>query len=111
MSDISLGGADVKLDALANGGQLEEWVPLRDSKAGITWFARIRLTLRFELMCLEESRGADATNESLQTTCPSVGLSKIRNLSRMGGAQEDSKGVKKSVSTPDFVAYLESMVY
>ena len=110
MSDISLGGADVKLDALANGGQLEEWVPLRDSKAGITWFARIRLTLRFELMCLE-SRGVDATNESLQTTCPSVGLSKIRNLSRMGGAQEDSKGVKKSVSTPDFVAYLESMVY
>ena len=110
MSDISLGGADVKLDALANGGQLEEWVPLRDSKAGITWFARIRLTLRFELMCLE-SRGVDATNESLQATCPSVGLSKIRNLSRMGGAQEDSKGVKKSVSTPDFVAYLESMVY
>ena len=37
MSDIFLGGADVKLDALASGGQLEEWVPLRAGSDGITW--------------------------------------------------------------------------
>merc|ERR1712008_117857 len=29
MSDLLLGGADIKLDALSSSGQLEEWVPLR----------------------------------------------------------------------------------
>ena len=47
ISDVELGGADAKLDALANGGQTEEWVPLRSSTHGVNWFARMRLTLRF----------------------------------------------------------------
>ena len=37
MSDLLLGGANVKLDALNSGGQLEEWVPLRSNKDSITW--------------------------------------------------------------------------
>lgn len=104
MSDIALGGADVRLDALATGGQIEEWVPLRSEKHGIQWFARIRLTLRFELMCLP-SQEHDCT-----ILPPSVGLRKIQHLSKMGGTHEDSK-VKKSSSTPDLLSYFESMVY
>jgi len=37
MSDLLLGDANVKLDALKSGGQLEEWVPLRSNKDGINW--------------------------------------------------------------------------
>ena len=107
MNDLALGGADIKLDALSDGGQLEEWVPLRSQKNGITWFARIRLTLRFELMCLESK--AASSNESLEDQCPSAGLRKIRLLSRIGGVHEDSKGVQRSVSTPDIVGYLGSI--
>ena len=99
--DNPLGDADVKIDGLAAGGQLEEWVPLRTGKHGINWFARIRLTLRFELMCL----GSDDAEEM----APSVGLRRIQHLSRMGGAQEDN--IKKSMSTPDLLGYFESMVY
>ena len=102
MSDITLGGADVKLDALANGGQMEEWVPLRSEKHGVNWFARMRLTLRFELMCLP----SEATEDELPS---SVGLSKIQQLSRMGGTHEDK--IKRSASTPDILSYFESMVY
>jgi hypothetical protein len=101
MSDIKLGGADVKLDALANGGQMEEWVPLRSPTHGVNWFARMRLTLRFELMCLP-SDGDDELPSS-------VGLSKIQKLSKTGGTHEDK--VKKSASTPDILSYFESMVY
>eukprot|EP00566_Odontella_aurita_P036260 CAMPEP_0113586586 /NCGR_PEP_ID=MMETSP0015_2-20120614/34380_1 /TAXON_ID=2838 /ORGANISM="Odontella" /LENGTH=1137 /DNA_ID=CAMNT_0000492041 /DNA_START=15 /DNA_END=3428 /DNA_ORIENTATION=- /assembly_acc=CAM_ASM_000160 len=113
MSDSTLGGADVKLDALSSGGQLEEWVPLRapHEKGGITWFARIRLTLRFELMCLETDE-AEVEASMNSERCPSVGLRRIKQLSRLGGAHEDTKQViKKSVSTPDLITYLESMVY
>lgn len=101
MSDITLGGADVKLDALANGGQMEEWVPLRSPKHGVNWFARMRLTLRFELMCLPSDN-----DEELPS---SVGLTKIQKLSKTGGTHEDK--VKKSASTPDILSYFESMVY
>ena len=38
MSDVELGGADVNLDALNSGAQIEEWVPLRAGKDGITWY-------------------------------------------------------------------------
>ena len=99
--DNPLGDADVKIDGLAAGGQLEEWVPLRTGKHGIHWFARIRLTLRFELMCL-------ASEDQAEEMAPSVGLRRIQHLSRMGGAQED---IKKSASTPDLLGYFESMVY
>ena len=105
MSDITLGGADVKLDSLTTGGQIEEWVPLRSEKHGIHWFARIRLTLRFELMCLPTQ-----DNESATILPPSVGLRKIQQLSKMGGTHEDNK-VKKSGSTQDLLTYFESMVY
>jgi hypothetical protein len=105
MSDVLLGGADVKLDGLSSGGQLEEWVPLRTETNGINWFARIRLTLRFELMCLApENRNLDGADESV----PSVGLRRIHQLSSMGGLHED---MKKSVSTPDILSYIESIVY
>ena len=104
MSDVFLGGADVKLDGLSSGGQLEEWVPLRMETQGINWFARIRLTLRFELMCLSPE---GETMESLDELAPSVGLRRIQQLSDIGGVQED---MKKSVSTPDLLSYFESMV-
>lgn len=105
MSDIFLGCADIDLDALTGGGQLEEWVPLRASKQGINWFARIRLTLRFELMCL----GSDEPSELEGEQPPSVGLQKIKQLSEKGGAVEDIK-VKKSASTSDLLSYFDSML-
>jgi hypothetical protein len=70
-------------------------------------FARIRLTLRFELMCLADKK---MTTEEMEI-CPSVGLRKIRQLSRLGGAHEDTKGIKQSASTPDLLGYFESMVH
>jgi hypothetical protein len=107
MNDVALGDADVKLDGLANGGQMEEWVPLRSQKhghsgsGGISWFARIRLTLRFELMCIE-------SESSDQEHPHSVGLTKIKQLSKLGGAYEDTKGITKSSSTTDLFSYIES---
>jgi hypothetical protein len=105
MSDNYLGGADVKLDGLGSGGQLEEWVPLKTESHGINWFARLRLTLRFELMCLAAET---ESVETLQDLAPSVGQRRIQQLCSMGGAQID---IKKSVSTPDLLSYFESMVY
>ena len=112
MADNLLGEADIKIGGLSAGGQLEEWVPLQIGKHGINWFARIRLTLRFELMCLSHthlSKGIDssAPDNTRNTSAPSVGLQKIRRLSRMGGVQED---VKKTMSSPDLLGYFESMV-
>jgi hypothetical protein len=103
MSDSLLGGADVKLDGLSAGGQLEEWVPLRTGTDGINWFARIRLTLRFELMCL--SPEDEKVDDDLT---PSACLRRIHQLGKNGGASED---IKKSSSTPDLLSYFESMVY
>ena len=105
MSDSYLGGADVKLDGLSSGGQLEEWVPLKTETHGINWFARIRLTLRFELMCLSQENDKI---EGFDELAPSVGLKRIQQLSKAGGAQED---LKHSVSTPDLLSYFESIVY
>jgi hypothetical protein len=104
MSDSLLGGADVKLDGLNSGGQLEEWVPLRTETHGINWFARIRLTLRFELMCISPE---NERMQGLDELSPSVGLRRIQQLSDMGGVQED---IQKSASTPDILSYFESMV-
>jgi len=104
MSDVELGGADVNVDSLGSGGQIEEWVPLRAGKDGITWFARIRLSLRFELMCLDSS--LDASNPINKERCPSVGLTKIMKLSRLGAHEDSKHGVKHSISTPDFVMAL-----
>lgn len=102
MSDTLLGSADVKLEGLCSGGQLEEWVPLRTESHGINWFARIRLTLRFELMCLS----SDAVES--EELVPSVGLRRIQQLIAFGGMEED---LRKSGSKPDLLSYLESMVY
>ena len=105
MGDVFLGGADVNMDSLSAGGQLEEWVPLKTENNGINWFARIRLTLRFELMCIApEDEKFDGDNE----LAPSVGLRRIKQLSSLGGAHED---IKKSVSTPDLFRVFESIVY
>jgi hypothetical protein len=80
--------------------QLEEWVPLRSDKNGITWFTRVRLTLRFELMCLSESKDL----------APSVGSQRIAELRRAGGVvHKDTE--KRSMSSPDLLSYFESMVY
>ena len=103
MSDTLLGGADVKLNGLSSGGQLEEWVPLRTETQGINWFARIRLTLRFELMCLS----TDDCTSGVDEMAPSVGLRRIQQLCLLGGHQED---VRRSTSTPDLLSYFESMV-
>jgi len=100
MSDVELGGADVSIDSLGSGGQIEEWVPLRAGKDGITWFARIRLSLRFELMCLDSS--LDVPDENTKERCPSVGLQKIIKLSRLGAHEDNKQGMKNSISTPDF---------
>eukprot|EP00804_Cyclotella_cryptica_P003754 CCRYP_008920-RA/>CCRYP_008920-RA protein AED:0.01 eAED:0.01 QI:160/1/1/1/1/1/3/904/3233 len=107
MSDVELGSADVSLDSLGTGGQIEEWVPLRVGKDGITWFARMRISLRFELMCLDSSYGP--AEDGKNDRCPSVALRKIRNLSRLG-AHEDHK-VKSSISTPDLMGYFGNMLY
>ena len=76
-------------------------------------FARIRITLRFELMCLDLEKDAPSDGEDyeieIDDKCPSVGLRRIKQLSREGGAHEDWKGVKKSMSTPDFMSYFENM--
>mmetsp|Transcript_12235 Transcript_12235/g.28701 ORF Transcript_12235/g.28701 Transcript_12235/m.28701 type:complete len:510 (+) Transcript_12235:2-1531(+) len=100
MSDSYLGGADVKLDGLGSGGQLEEWVPLKTESQGINWFARIRLTLRFELMCLAPKDVLPTT--TLEKLAPSVGRRRIQQLCSVGGAQFD---LKQSVSTPDIYSY------
>lgn len=108
MTTSSLGGADVSLDGLSTNGQMEEWVPLQSSKDDITWFARLRLTLRFELMCLALQSDE---NVSIDAQCPSAGLRKMRLLSRIGGAHEDANGVPRSISSPDIVSsYFEQMV-
>ena len=111
MSDVELGGADVNLESLGSGGQIEEWVPLRAGKDGITWFARIRLSLRFELLCLDSSFDLTA-NETSQddVRCPSVGLKKIQKLSRLGAHEDPKQGVKNSLSTPDLVGYFGNML-
>ena len=103
--DHALGTADIRMDGLWAGGQLEEWVPLRSDKHGITWFARVRLTLRFELMCL----ATDDTSKDLVAAPPSVGMRKILELSRSGGSVHED--MKRSVSSPDLITYFESMVY
>ncbi|KAL7498560.1 hypothetical protein ACHAWT_006431 [Skeletonema menzelii] len=110
MSDAELGGADINLESLGSGGQIEEWVPLRAGKDGITWFARIRISLRFELMCMELSTNEGEEVKFKNDRCPSVGLKKIQYLSRLG-AHEDVKGVKNSISTPDLANYFGSMLY
>lgn len=104
MTNTFLGSADIDLDALTGGGQLEEWVPLHATKQGINWFTRMRLTLRFELMCLEQ-----ASNVGEGELPPSVGLQRIKQLSEKGGAVEDAK-VKKSASTSDLLSYFDSML-
>ena len=67
-------------------------------------FARIRLSLRFELLCLDSSLEVqDAGKEDL---CPSVGLRKIQKLSQLGAHEDQTKqGVKNSISTPDLLGY------
>ena len=100
--DTALGSADISTNGLWAGGQLEEWVPLRSEKhGGIHWFARIRLTLRFELMC--------KINETGDMTPPSVGLQRMATLTKNGGAAHEDH--KRSMSSPDLLGYLESMVY
>jgi hypothetical protein len=109
--DTALGTADIGTDGLWAGGQVEEWVPLRSEKhGGIHWFARIRLTLRFELMCLSETTTSGGAGESAAPPVPSVGLGRIASLTQHGGAaaHEDHK---RSMSSPDLLGYLESMVY
>ena len=110
MSDAELGGADINLESLGSGGQIEEWVPLRAGKDGITWFARIRISLRFELMCMELSTNDGEEVKFKNDRCPSVGLKKIQYLSRLG-AHEDVKGVKNSISTPDLAGYFGQYLY
>jgi hypothetical protein len=113
ISDMLLGTADISLDGLNCNGGLEEWVPLKKGKSGITWFTRIRISLRFELMCLNcGDASIQASPLSPMSTISesdpdvhvnrSVGLQKIYELCHSGGAHEDGKSMRHSESTPDF---------
>ena len=99
--DHSLGTADIRIHGLGAGGQLEEWVPLRSDKKGISWFARIRLTLRFELMCIAPKKGMPV---------PSVGLKRIEELCHSGGSVHEDIAQKRSMSSPDLMNYFENIV-
>ena len=68
-------------------------------------FARIRLSLRFELLCLDPSLDASESSKG-EPRCPSVGLKKIQKLSRLG-AHEDQKSPSRSSSTPDIFGYFQ----
>merc|ERR1739845_328458 len=105
MTDIFLGGADILLDDLASDRQLEEWVPLRLEENAISWFARLRLTLRFELMCLKTD--FFDPNRISEEICPSVGARKIFFLSRMGGTHEDIKYLENITNTSESNFQLE----
>ena len=109
MSEVKLGGGDVNLDSLGSGGQIEEWVPLRAGKDGITWFSRLRFSLRFELLCLDSNIAYSAssvpTKDDQEDHCPSVGLRKIQKLSRLGSHEDMKQGSKNSMSTPDLPHY------
>ena len=68
-------------------------------------FARIRLSLRFELLCLDPSLEASESAKG-EPRCPSVGLKKIQKLSRLG-AHEDQKSPSRASSTPDVFGYFQ----
>ena len=75
-------------------------------------FARLRLSLRFELMSLDLNLDSLETGRDKQDErCPSVGIKKIQKLSRLG-AHEDLKHVvgKHSMSTPDLPHYFGNML-
>jgi len=100
MTDSLLGCADVNLEALPGDSNVIEWVPLRSSQqANVTWFIRVRLSLRFELMCLEEND--PIISADIESRCPSVAVKRLKVLSSVGGAHEDSKGFRKILSAPD----------
>lgn len=66
----------------------------------------MRISLRFELMCLDSSL---PTEEGKEERCSSVALNKIRSLSRLG-AHEDHN-MKGSISTPHLMGYFGNMLY
>lgn len=73
-------------------------------------FARIRLSLRFELMCLT-APALDASGNLINDEhCPSVGLKKIQKLSRLGAHEDIKHGSRNSMSTPDLVGYFGNML-
>ena len=72
-------------------------------------FARLRLSLRFELLCLDSNLDASESKDKQHELCPSVGLKKIQKLSRLG-AHEDLKQGRNSMSTPDLPHYFGNML-
>lgn len=68
-------------------------------------FARMRISLRFELMCLDSA----PVEEGKEDRCPSIGLKKIRNLSRLGAHEDHS--MKSSISTPQLTGFFGNMLY
>ena len=99
LADHAIGSADVNMDGLSSGGQIEEWVPLRSEKLGtISWFSRIRISLRFEIMNL-------APNHVDANSIPSVGLQRIEELTHKSGGSihEDSSPQhhQRSLSSSD----------
>jgi hypothetical protein len=105
LADHAIGSADVNMDGLSAGGQIEEWVPLRSEKLGtITWFSRIRISLRFEIMNL-------APDHIEPSSVKSVGLQRIDELTHKSGGSihEDStlQQHQRSMSSSD----LKGIVY
>ena len=65
-------------------------------------------------MCLQDledlkiSEDGDLESE-LDDSCPSVGLTRIKQLSRDGGAHDVTKTARRSLSTPDFRSYFDNI--
>jgi uncharacterized Zn-finger protein len=74
-------------------------------------FARLRLSLRFELLCLDSNLDASETSkDKIDDRCPSVGLKKIQKLSRLGAHEDLKQGSKNSMSTPDLPHYFGNIM-
>jgi rhamnose utilization protein RhaD (predicted bifunctional aldolase and dehydrogenase) len=66
----------------------------------------MRISLRFELMCLDAS-GID--EDGKDERFPSIALKKIRSLSRLGSHEDHN--MKSSISTPQLMGYFGNMLY
>jgi hypothetical protein len=73
-------------------------------------FARIRLSLRFELLCLTTPAMDASGNIISDEQCPSVGLTKIQKLSRLGAHEDPKQEPKNPKSAPDLVGYFGNML-
>jgi hypothetical protein len=97
---------------------LSEFTPLASTFANVTTtyyyfdrFARLRLSLRFELMSLDlYSDSSEMGRDKQDERCPSVALKKIQKLSSLGSHEDLKHGGRHSMSTPDLPYYFGNML-